>query len=259
MANRHGRYLPLSLARRMVGDFLAMSRGIPQAVVERSMNLRDLREAMRACQPRPYWQSLYCKAWGLVGVKHAFLRRSFVRYPWPRLYEHHETVGSIVMARRLDDEEALFYLPIAQPERRSLHELDEKLRWSKAAAFGDVPAFRRQLRWARLPRLLRRLMFRIGMDWTGATRTRCLGTFGMSVVAGHGIAAVAAPVPWTTMLHYTPFTDDGTTTVRVWLDHRIMDGSHIAAALDDLEVTLCGPILAEVRELTTSAALPRAA
>jgi hypothetical protein len=53
----------------------------------------------------------------------------------------------------------------------------------------------------------------------------------------------------TTTLTYGVFAEDGSVTVRLFYDHRVLDGVQPARALQDLEQTLCGPILEELREL----------
>lgn len=247
MTKVRGRYLSLSLARRMIGDFLRMSQPIPLAHGERRVNLRPLRDAVAAARPRPSWLPIFFKAYAMVAAARPVLRRVYVSRPWGRLYEHPENIGSIVVARRLEDDDALFYLPIIAPEALPLAEIDRRVRAARELPFAEVPAFRRQLRLARLPGPVRRTIYRLGMDWSGTQRVKFLGTFGMSVLASMGIANLTTWVPWTTMVHYTPFYDDGTAFLRIALDHRVLDGVEAALALREMEQALLGPILDEVR------------
>jgi hypothetical protein len=249
MGKARGRYLSLSLARRMIGDFLRMSRPIPLAHGERRADLRPLREAVAAVRPRPNWLPIFFKAYAMVAASRPALRRVYVPSPWPRLYEHSENIGSIVVSRPLEGEDALFYLPITTPEKLPLVEIDRRLREARELPFGEVPAFRRQLRLARLPGPIRRTVYRVAMNWSGDQRVRFLGTFGMSVLASMGIANISTWVPWTTMIHYTPFYDDGSVFLRIALDHRVLDGLEVALALREMEQALLGPILDEVRAM----------
>jgi hypothetical protein len=58
----------------------------------------------------------------------------------------------------------------------------------------------------------------------------------------------------TTTLTYGDFAPDGSILVRLFYDHRVLDGVGPAAALAELERVLCGPILAELRGELSQAA-----
>ncbi len=238
----------------MIGDFLAMSQPIPLAHGERRIDIRPLRAAVAAARPRPNWLPLFFKAYATVAAARPMLRRLYVRRPWPRLYEYPENIGSIVISRVLEGEEALFYLPISSPEKRPITEIDNLLKEARLKPLEQIPAFRRQLRLARLPGLIRRTVYRLGMDWMGHQRVRLLGTFGMSVLASMGIANLTTWVPWTTMIHYTPFDEAGSMFLRIAIDHRVLDGLEVAYALREMEEILNGPILEEVRQLPRTSA-----
>jgi hypothetical protein len=252
MAKSKGRFVPLSLARQMIGEFVALSQAIPLAHGERRIDIRPLKAAVAAARPRPNWLPIFFKAYLVVAASRPALRRQFVRYPWPRLYEHPENVGSIVISRKLEGDDALFYLPIVAPEQRSLAELEALITEARMKPLDEVPAFRRQLRLARLPWPIRGLMQHLGMNWMPTHRSRFLGTFGMSVLASMGVANLSTWAPWTTMIHYTPFDDAGSMFLRIAIDHRVLDGLEIAYALREMEEVLNGPILAEVSQLPDS-------
>jgi hypothetical protein len=241
-----GRYLPLSLARKMIGDFVAISRPIPLAHGERRIDIRPLRDAVAATRPRPNWLPLFFKAYSMVSAERPALRRLYVSRPWARLYEHPETIGSVVITRRLEGEDALFYVPISSPESQPITEIDRILREARERPIAEVPVLRRQLRLARLPGPVRRAVYSTTMNWAGRTRVRHLGTFGMSVLASMGIANISTWVPWTTMIHYTPFDEAGSMFLRIAIDHRVLDGLEIAYALREMEEMLNGPIREEV-------------
>jgi hypothetical protein len=250
MGGKRGRSIPLSLARKMIGDFLAVSQAIPLAHGERRIDIRDLRAAVAALpRPRPKWTSLFFKAYAIVAADRPVLRRLFVRRPWPHLYEHPENVGSIVISRRLEGDTALLYLPIDTPEKLPLWEIDRIIKEAGEKPIAEISAFRRQVRHGRLPGICRRPLLRLVLAWTSRQRARQLGTFGMSVLADMGIGNLTTWVPWTTMIHYTPFDDAGSMLLRIALDHRVLDGVEVAYALREMEVALNGPILDEVRQM----------
>ena len=251
MEKKSGRKIPLSLARTMIGDFLAVSQRIPLAHGERRIDIRPLRAAMMAMpRPRPDWVPLFFKAYAIVAANRPALRRIFVRRPWPYLYEHPENIGSIVVSRRLEGDDALLYLPINTPERLPLREIERLLKEAREKPVAEIPAFRRQIRLGQLPGFCRRPLLRLGMDWATRHRVRQLGTFGMSVLASMGVGNLTTWVPWTSMIHYTPFDDAGSMLLRVAIDHRVFDGMEVAFALREMEEVLNQQILGEVLQMT---------
>lgn len=247
MARNRGRYVPLSLARRMICDWLKMSQSIPLANGERKADLQPLWEIANACRPRPNWQVLFLKAYAMVAAERPILRRTYVGWPRPHFYEHPESIGSIAISRKLEGDDALFYLPITAPERTPLLEMEQRIRDARNLPLHEIPAFRRQLRFGKLPWPIRPLFRRFGMAWMGRQRVKFFGTFGMSVMASLGGSTLTTFVPWTTMLHFTPFDDQGCTTVRICLDHRTLDGLEVSLALREMQEILNGPIAEEVR------------
>jgi hypothetical protein len=250
VGEKHGRKIPLSLARKMIGDFLAVSQTIPLAHGERRIDIRALRAAVAAMpRPRPKWLPLFFKAYAIVAADRPVLRRHFVRRPWPYLYEYPENVGSVVISRYLEGDAALLYLPIVAPEKLPLREIERLLKEAHEKPIAEIPAFRRQVRLGRLPGFCRRTLLRLCIDWTTRQRVHQLGTFGMSVLADMGIANLTTWVPWTTMIHYTPFDDAGSMLLRIAIDHRVLDGVEVAYALRQMEEVLNRQILEEVLQM----------
>jgi hypothetical protein len=249
MAKAKGRILPLSLARQMICDFLAISQPIPLAHGERRIDIRPLKAAVAAARPRPNWLPIFFKAYATVAAARPALRRMFVSWPWPRLYEHDENVGSIVISRQLEGDEALLFLQVPAPEKRTIAEIDLLIKEARIRPLEEIAGFRRQLRFARLPRVLRRTLYSAAMNWMTGQRVHYFGTFGMSVLASMGIANLSTWTPWTTMIHYTPFDDAGSMFLRIAIDHRVLDGLEVAHALREMEEVLNGTLLDEVRQL----------
>lgn len=257
MGKKRGRKIPLSLARKLIGDFLAISKPIPLAHGERHIDIRALRAAMAAMpRPRPKWLPLFFKAYAIVAANRPVLRRLFVRRPWPYLYEHPENVGSVVISRRLEGDAALLYLPIVSPEKLPLTEIARLLNEAREKPIAEIPALLWQVRLGRLPGFYRRTMLRLGVDWTTGYRARQLGTFGMSVQAEMGGSTLSTWVPWATMIHYTPFDDAGSMLLRIAFDHRVLDGLELSYALYEMEKVLNGQILDEVLQMGSANAGP---
>jgi hypothetical protein len=238
MGERYGRSLPLSLPRIWVGDLLHFAQKVPTVPVQRRMTISALVAARTQANPRPSWCALFTKAYAMVAAQRPELRRAYLSFPWPHLYEHPVSIASVAVERRLGDEHAVFFTQIRDPEEHTPDQLDDHLKDCKERPIESIGTFRRALRWSRFPRPVRRLLWWIGLNVSGYRRARNLGTFGVSVYSSLGAEALHPLSPLTTTLNYGVIGEDGTVDVRIIYDHRVMDGSNIARALADLEEVL---------------------
>jgi hypothetical protein len=241
--------VPLSPPRRLICDYLHFAKQIPSVPVQRRMRLAEVVAARDTAQPRPSWCALFTKAYSLVAANNSALRRAYMCFPRPRLYEHPISVASVAVERRFGDEDAVLFAHLKQPETLGLPELDLKLRQAKDQPLETIGAFRNQLRMARLPQPLRRLAWWFGLNCWGRKRAHYFGTYGVSVYSGLGAASLHPLSVLTTLLTYGVVGPTGEVDVRVIYDHRVMDGSTIARALADLESVLTNEIVAELRYL----------
>jgi hypothetical protein len=233
----------------MICDLVHFAQRVPTVPVERRMALAPLVAVRDAAMPRPSWCAIFMKAYGFVAQAWPELRRAYLPFPWPHLYEHPINVASLAVERPFGDANAVFFAQVRSPEKLGLAELDARLRAFKEQPFDKVAAFRRFLRVGRLPRPLRRLIWWIGLNAWGRKRARYLGTFGITVYAGLGAASLHPLSPLTTALNYGVIGADGGVDVRIMYDHRTLDGGTVARALADLERVLNGAILTELRYL----------
>ncbi len=246
MSGTRGRTLRLPLPRRFIGDLMHASRGIPLIPFERTMHLADVAAAREAWPVHPTWYALLVRAFALVAAHRPELRRVYVSYPWPRLYEHPVSIASFSFERRWDDEDAVLVDRINVPENKSLAKIDAAIRASKVRKLDEIAGFRRIRRVTRLPLPLRRLAWGV-LRWSGKARARELGTFGISATAALGASALTLATPCTSTLCYDRLRPDGHMAVRLIFDHRVYDGATAARTLTDMEAALHGPILAELR------------
>jgi hypothetical protein len=246
-AKSKGRWIPLSLPRRLICDLMHFARKVPTVPVQRRMNLAPLVAARCLAQPRPSWCAIFTKAIALVAASRPELRRAYLSFPWPHLYEHPTSVASIAFERRFQDEDAVLFAPLRDADTRGLQELDTKLKWYKEAPIERIPPFCRALWASSLPRPLRRFLWWFGLNVWGRKRANYMGTFGVSVYAGLGAASLHPLSPLTTVLNYGVIDADGSVDVRLIYDHRVLDGANVARALDDLEKVMKCEILAELR------------
>jgi hypothetical protein len=244
MPDAVGRKLPLSLPRRWIGDLLHSARAVPGVVVQRQINIAALTQARS--QARVGWCSIFTKAYALVAREFPELRRAYLAYPWPHLYEHPFSVASVAIERRYLGERAVFFAHLRAPEGQPLAALDESLRRYQEAPVESFGVYRRLIAVSRLPRPLRRLMWWVGLNSSGRKRACRMGTFGVSVYSALGAESFNHHTPLTTSLNYGVISPGGSVAVRIIYDHRVMDGATVARALARLERVLNTEILAEL-------------
>src|SRR5262249_26051702 len=133
MSRAAGRRIALSPPRRVLCDMLHFARHIPSVPVQRRMALAKVVAARAAVAERPSWCAIFTQALALVPAIRPELRRSFLSFPWPHLYEHAESVANVAIERRCGDEDTVFFVPLPNPEAKSLVEIDAKLRRYKEA------------------------------------------------------------------------------------------------------------------------------
>jgi len=249
MSTLLGRYLPLSLPRRFLGDLAHFALRTPTATLERHMRLAPLVAAHVVAEPQLRWEAVFLKAFAVVASRRRELRQACLPFPWSRLYEHPVNVTAVGIEHRCGDEDVCFFHLIHVPERRSLLELDDQLQQMSECPIENLSACRRLLWLSSLPRPLRRLIWWLGLNVSGAWRARYLGTQAMMTLAGHGCAYRRLLSPWTSALSYGPLERDGTAAVSLTFDQRVLDGVTAAQALEEMERVLLGEIVNELRYL----------
>jgi hypothetical protein len=249
-----GRRLPLSLPRRIMSDFLRLAQKVPTVPVQRTFQLAEVVEARRAAWPRPGWCAIFTKAYGLLCRDRPVLRRCYRTFPRPHLFEHPEPVASVAVERTYQGEPTVFFTQMRCPHEKPLAEIDDRLSTVKEQPLEAHAVGRRQLRFARFPTPLRRLLWWVLMNVWGHKRAHYVGTYGVSVYSGLGAGSLHPLSILTTTLTYDVIGADGSLDVRLVYDHRVTDGATIARALVDLESIVRNEILAELRSLRSAGA-----
>jgi len=243
-----GHSVPLLGPRRFIGDLVHFAHRIPSAPVSRSFHIADL-FGPRAIHPaRPSWACVFMKAYALVGAEHAPLRRQFLEFPWPRLYEHPWMNCALAVERIYQGEEGVFVGIFRAPEQQTLTQLQQAVTWYKTEALEKIGFYRMTLRFMRAPTPVRRLLWWGTLNISGFKRCKRFGTFGLSSYGSLGAEQIHPISPLTTTLTYGPIDPaTGRVTVKLIYDHRVLDGAYIARRLRDIEEVLNGPILAELQ------------
>lgn len=245
-----GRTLPLSVPRRFLADFIHFASKMPLVGIARRMDLGALLAARKAAAPAPNWTLLFAKAFARVAVERPELRRSYLGFPWPHLFECNESVASIAIEREYDGERMVMFAVFRNPHETPLAQLARELNDFKTKPINEVPALRRTIRITKLPRLVRRALWRHALYQSGRLRAQNFGTFGISSIAPAGAVTVGMASLVTNTLSLGPFDEAGRLDVRLDFDHRVYDGMAAAEALQHLEIVLRTEILAELRDST---------
>jgi hypothetical protein len=249
-----GRSYSLSLPRRFMSDLVYFAQRTPLTSMQRHMNLAAVASARRAAAAPPGWCAIFTKAYSMVAARRPELRRAYVPFPWPRLYEHPLNIASVSVERQYGDEAGVFFAHVRGAEEQSLCKIERYLLRCKEGPIEQIGLFRRLLTYSRLPRPLRRFLWWLLHDTSGYRRVRHLGTFGISVVSNFGAVSLHLLSPVTTALNYGVVGADGSVQVNLTYDHRVLDGGDAARALEELEGVLKGEIVTELRYLEALAA-----
>jgi hypothetical protein len=243
-----GRWLPLSPARKMVLEILHHGRKVPALPLSKRMDLGELVDARKA-GAAVSWTAIFMKAYGLVAQQHPELRRAYIPWPWPHLYEHSISECALLVEREHEGESIVLGAKLRGPESRALAELDEEMRRFRTAPVHTIGYFRQWLRIGRLPGLLRRFVLWHTLYLSGFKRAKRLGTFAISSLGNLGVEQHHPISPLTTYLTFGSISSAGEVDVKIIYDHRVMDGRCVARCLNDLEETLHMQILPELKEL----------
>jgi hypothetical protein len=249
MAQPKCRRRALSPGRRMLCDYIHLSRGDRTAGAERLMQLSDVVAARREASPRPSWGAIMTKAFALAARRHPRLRQAYFSFPWGHLCEYEFHIAGVVMDRRVGDEDMIFLAPLRRPEDQSLPALDGRLRRYKEEPVAELRAFRQVLTVARLPHIIRRFLLWLAFDVLPRRRARHFGTFGVTTMSPFGAKTLQVPSLWTALLHYGVLTEAGEMPVGLAFDHRVLDGATVGFTLLEMEQALHHEIVAELRTM----------
>lgn len=243
-----GRSLALSAPRRFLIDLLYFASHIPTVPVQRRMQLAEVAVRREAVANRPGWPALFLKAYAQVAAQMPELRRAYISFPWPHLYEYPTNVASVAVERDYQGEKAVFFGRINGPGDLTLAEIESRMQDFVEVPVEEIKPFQKMLRVARLPRLLRRFLMWVGLNLP-RSRPAQFGTFGLSVYSALGAESLHPLAPLTTTLTYGVIGEDGSVDVRIVYDHRVLDGATVARALVRLEAELTGAVCDELRAL----------
>lgn len=241
-----GRRIPLSPFRKLITDVMRYAIAVPGVPTERMMELGAVIAARNAVPYRPAWAGIFAKACALTAREYPQLRRAYVKWPWPHLYEYPRSIAAITINREHNGEPCVVPLLIRDPASQPISSIDKMIDEHVQAPMTDIKAFRRAMTVGKLPGIVRRPMMWIGFNMA-RQRANYFGTFAVTSVSFTGAELLSVPIPTTSLLTFGVFGSGGRTPVRMVIDHRVMDGMEFAAILARLEAIMNGPILQELR------------
>jgi hypothetical protein len=229
-----GRSIPISRGRRFVIDLMQLSRGVPIVSALRHMQLGRLVEARAWCAARPMWISIFTKAYGLLSCEFPEFRRSYIKLPWPRLYEYPEPVAMLPVEVEHDGEVFLFPLRIKDPGHWPLGEIDRIILETKKMGGRNDTKSRGLFAISSLPFPLRRPLQRLVLN-VGRQRANFFGTFAVGGMSERGTESPYVISPLSNFFSYGVIARDGQVDFMQFWDHRVMDGGVVAQALGRME------------------------
>jgi hypothetical protein len=239
------RYIPMSLPRRWMHEAAFFGARSCMTGGSSILHVAELAAARRKQQPLISWNAILLKGIALTARRFPELKRSYMPLPWPHFYQHPHCVAALVVERQWQGELAPFFDQIRAPEQQSLRELDRRVRELKSAEIEAIGGFRRLLRVARMPFLLRRLVFRLGLIGSGRVRSRYMGTFVLNSISSRHGYTTQATTPLSTFFYSSPRLN-GEMPIQIFFDHRLMDGATAGRLLVELDSILRRELVAEL-------------
>ncbi len=245
-------HVRLSVARRLVTDYMWAASGMARVGVTRRVGLGEVIAVRRGLRQPPSWTAIFAKAFAVVAAEVPELRRVYLRWPWPHLYEYADSTVSIMQARQIMGDTGLLPLRFRAPDALPVAALSEMIRNAADAPIEASKFYRQILAFQRWPVFIRRPLWGLFLN-IPRLRRHAFGTYAVSSVARWQaeLGVTISPVPC--LLSYGPADPAGHVTVLLNFDHRIFDGAEAARILTRLEEVLNSSILDELRGLVPHA------
>jgi len=171
---------------------------------------------------------MFAKGFAIVASEIPELRRAYMKWPWPHLYEYAESTVCILQEREILGDVGAVPLRFRKPDCIPLWELSEKVRRAADTRIEDSKFLRALIGLSRLPVLVRRLFWGLCLN-IPRLRRHTFGTYGISSAARWRTELGTSRTPHPCLMSYGPADARGNVEVRLSFDHRIFDG-HLPAA-----------------------------
>lgn len=243
----NSRRMLLPRSRVLVCDVLRLFQAVPTTAQSRIFKLHRVEETRQQVPQRMSWPAIFLKSYSAVCARNARLCQSWVNWPFPHVVQHTEPVATVAVQRKHAADDWLLWGKIRAPHQVPLRDVQLALDRFTQEPVEDV--FRQQLQLSALPSFLRRFIWWWNLNVSGAKRSKRLGTFLLTTVAGRGAEIEHPPGFLTTSLTYGPLNARNECRVTLAYDHRLMDGAFVAERLAELEEQILSLTLSELEEL----------
>jgi pyruvate/2-oxoglutarate dehydrogenase complex dihydrolipoamide acyltransferase (E2) component len=171
--------------------------------------------------------------------------------PGRRLVTYEEVVAGFTVERLVDNEPIVFFGEIEHADDKPLTALADELKEYCDGDMMSVPKLKEQIQFARMPWLVRQVVWSLGY-WFPALRLLCMkATFGLSSLGALGVSFVCGPSVCTSVFGVGEVEErvvvrNGDLAVRpimtlsLSFDQRVMDGAQAARFLRDVRLLLEG-------------------
>lgn len=171
--------------------------------------------------------------------------------PWGKVVTFNDICAGFTVERLVDQQPAVFFGAIDDPDTKSLEEIANELRHYAEADMSEVPHLELQNRFNKMPWWFRRFILWAGLRYP-KVRLHFMGaTFGLSSIGKWGMNALIPPCVSTSTFGVGAVEDravvkDGEIQIRPMLtiilnfDHRIIDGAPAARFMADVKRLLEG-------------------
>src|ERR1700733_1047311 len=133
-----GRSIKLTPSSRVRNDMLYFANKAPLLPVHRRMTLGALIEARASSPHRPPWTVLFVKGFALLAQQVPELRRVYIGFPSPHLYEYPASIAMISVERQTDQGPAVFVGKVKEPANLPLPEIVELVRRFNEAPLAEI-------------------------------------------------------------------------------------------------------------------------
>lgn len=243
-----GRAVPIPWSRRLMADAMAIAMDTPSVAIKRMMSLGPAVAARKSSPDRVPWSAIMTKGFAMTAQDFPELRRVYLKYPYPHFYQYPASVAAITVEREDGGENHIVNLLIKNPAALPLAEIARRIEHARTGPIRDIKEFAIAMRFARLPHLLRRSLWRLAFLF-GRSRARFFGTFGMAAIPSTATEVLQARTTWTAFVSYAygSLNEDGMLTMPMTWDHRVFDAATAGRILARFEELLNGPIADELR------------
>lgn len=173
--------------------------------------------------------------------------------PFNMRVNYHEIAAGFTVERIVENEPAVFFGVIEQPERKSLIQIAKELKEYGASKVSEVPRLKVQNSFANIPQLLRKLVWHLASFVPPLRLAVNNATFGLSTLGKYGVVTAFGPCVCACTFGIGTVEEravvrDGEITVRpivtiaLSYDHRLIDSVPAAMFMRDVKELMEGKL-----------------